>query len=162
LLVNTNHLMIDFTLAQVGSGVASLLAGIQPKPIPLGVVTWVQRGFLLIPALQIAGIVATLRLLRLWRRDQELRPSVGHLWRRHILLPLILNLSLAAIPLFLQVSGLLRSMLLFVPDLSWIALICGSLAGIWAFLRTGLILLTLRKPISSYTLPAAIKLDPFM
>jgi hypothetical protein len=33
-----------------------------------------------------------------------------------------------------------------MPDFSWIALICGSFAGIWSFLRTGLILRTLRKP----------------
>jgi len=145
LLVNANHLMIDFALDQVGSNVASLLAGMQPKPAPLGFIPWVQRGSLLIPILQIAGIAATLRLLNRWRRDQALRPSVGRMWGQHILLPLIPNLSLAAIPLFLQVSGLLRSMLLYLPDFSWIALICGSISGIWAFLRTGLILRTLRK-----------------
>jgi CubicO group peptidase (beta-lactamase class C family) len=152
LLVNANQLMIDFALAQVGSGVASLLAGIQPKPIPLSVVPWVQRGFLLIPALQIAGIATTLRLLRRWHRDQAFRPSVGRMWGQYILLPLIPNLSLAAIPLYLQVSGMLRSMLLFLPDFSWIALICGSISGIWAILRTGLILRTLRKPQESKTL----------
>jgi len=147
LLANANHLMTDFALAQVGSDIASLLSGIQPKPTPLGVLPWIQRGSLLIPALQIAGIAATLRLLGRWRRDQALRPSVGRMWGQHILLPLIPNLSLAAIPLFLQVSGLLRSMLLYLPDYSWIALICGSISGIWAFLRTGLILRTLRKAV---------------
>ncbi len=67
------------------------------------------------------------------------------MWGLHILLPLIPNLSLAAIPVFLLVSGVLRFMLLFMPDFSWIALICGGFAGIWTFLRTGLILRSLRK-----------------
>jgi hypothetical protein len=40
-------------------------------------------------------------------------------------------------------------LMLYMPDYSWIALVCGSFAGIWAFLRTGLILRTLRKPQAS-------------
>jgi hypothetical protein len=36
-----------------------------------------------------------------------------------------------------------------MPDLSWIARICGSFAGIWAFLSTGLILRSLGKPEAS-------------
>jgi hypothetical protein len=42
-------------------------------------------------------------------------------------------------------SKLLGFLLLFTPDLSWIILICGGFAGVWAFLRTGLILRTLHK-----------------
>jgi hypothetical protein len=145
LLANANHLMIDFVLNQVGSNVASLLAGNQPKPLRLGIIPWLQRAPLLIPILQIAGIATTLRLLNRWRRAPSLRPSGGRLCGRHILLPLVPNLSLAAIPLFLQVSKLLRSMLLYLPDFSWVALFCGTISGIWAFLRTGLILRTLRK-----------------
>jgi len=32
-----------------------------------------------------------------------------------------------------------------MPDLSWIAMVCGSFAPVWSFLRTGLILQALRK-----------------
>ena len=67
------------------------------------------------------------------------------MWGEHILLPLIPNLSLAAILVYLRSSGLLRFLHLFMPDLAWIARISGGFAGIWAFLRTGLILRTLRK-----------------
>jgi len=45
-----------------------------------------------------------------------------------------------------------RLPMLFNPDCSWVALICGSFAGIWTFLRTGSILQTLRKPQASKTL----------
>jgi hypothetical protein len=48
-------------------------------------------------------------------------------------------------------SRMLGFMLLFLQDFTWIALICGGFAGIWAFLRTGLLLRSMRKsqpPIS--------------
>ena len=50
------------------------------------------------------------------------------------------------IPVYLLASKMLGFVLLFAPDFAWIALICGGFAGIWAFLRTGLILQTLQKP----------------
>jgi CubicO group peptidase (beta-lactamase class C family) len=145
LLVNANHVMTNVALMEVGTGVATLLAGEQPAPSPFGVIPWAQRGLLLIPLLQIVGVVATLRRLRRWRRDPERRPSRRRLWGQHILLPLIPNLSLVAIPVFLLARRMLGFMLLFMPDFSWIALICGGFAGTWTFLRTGLILRTLRK-----------------
>ena len=152
LLVNANQLIFDFAMAQVGSGIASLLIDAQPNPFPVAVIPWALRSLLLLPALQITSVAATLRLLRRWRQDPERRPSAGRTWGQYILLPLIPNLSLAAIPFFLRVSGLLRSMLLFTPDISWTALVCGSIAGIWAFVRSVLILRTLQNPRRSQAL----------
>jgi hypothetical protein len=99
-----------------------------------------MRASALIPLLQIVGVVTTLRRLRCWRRHPTLRPGCGRVWGQHILLPLIPNLSLAAILAYLRSSGLIRFMHLYMPDLSWIARISGGFAGIWAFLRTRLIL----------------------
>ena len=132
-------------------GVTALLAGQQPAPIQLDFIQWTMRLLPLIPLLQIVGIFATLRLLSHWRRDPAIRPSGGRMWGQQILLPLIPNLTLAAILVHLRSSGLLRFMQLFMPDLSWIARISGGFAGIWAFLRTGLILRTLRKSPASNT-----------
>ncbi len=151
LLINANHFTMQLTLTEVGMGVATLLAGQQSAPIQFGAIPWAQRGLLLIPLLQFIGVAATLRLMRRWRQDPMSRPSRGRMWGQHILLPLIPNLSLTAIPIFLLVSGMLRFMLLFFPDFSWIALICSGFAGIWAFLRTGLILRALRKSSSPQT-----------
>jgi hypothetical protein len=66
------------------------------------------------------------------------------LWR-HILLPLMPNLSLSAIVAYLRASGLLRFMRLYMPDLALISSVSGGFAGIWALLRTGLFLRVLRK-----------------
>jgi hypothetical protein len=145
ILVNADHYGLPPVLTEVGEGAAALLAGDEPKPVQLDFIPWALRALLLIPLLQIVGVVVTLRRLRHWRRNPQCRPTRGRMWWLHILLPLVPNLFLAVIPVYLLVSGLIRFTLLFAPDFSWIALICGGFAGIWSFLRTGLVLRTLRK-----------------
>jgi hypothetical protein len=67
------------------------------------------------------------------------------MWGQHILLPLIPNLlvALTLIPMLGKMRGF---MMLFMPDYSWIAYVCGGFSLVWSFLRTGLILQALRKP----------------
>jgi len=149
LLVNANHVMMNMALTEVAMGVARLLASEQPAPSQFGVIPWALRGLLLVPLFQIIGVVATLRLLRRWRRDPERRPSRRRVWGVNILLPLIPNLSLVAIPILLLIRRMLGFMLLFMPDFSWIALISGGFAAIWTCLRTGLILRTLRQTVEN-------------
>ncbi|MGZ3621572.1 MAG: serine hydrolase domain-containing protein [Ktedonobacteraceae bacterium] len=147
LLLNADHfLMSNFALEEVGMGAATLLAGARPDPVRWGIVIpWALRGLLLLPVLQILGVAATLLRLRSWRRHPNSRPSRGQKWVLHILLPMIPNLTVAATPIALVASPRRGFLLLFAPDISWMARICGSFAAIWIFLRTGLILRTLRK-----------------
>jgi CubicO group peptidase (beta-lactamase class C family) len=145
LLANADHFMMNPVIMEVGTGVASLLAGRQPAPRMFDFIPWLMRALLFIPLLQIVGVAATLRRLDRWRWDPQSRPSRGRLWGQHILLPLIPNLTLAAIPVYMLASKMLGFMRLFMPDFSWIGLICGGFAGIWTFLRTGLILKAPRK-----------------
>jgi CubicO group peptidase (beta-lactamase class C family) len=147
LLMNADHfLMQNFTLLEVGMGAATLLTGARPDPVRWGIVIpWVLRSQLLLPALQILGVAATLLRLRRWRRHPNSRPSRRRMWVLHLLLPMLPNLTVAATPIALVASPLRGFLLLFAPDFSWIARICGSFAGIWICLRTGLILWTLRK-----------------
>jgi CubicO group peptidase (beta-lactamase class C family) len=146
LLFNADPYGLPPITEEVGMGVTALLAGQQPAPIKLDFIQWIMRLLPLIPLLQVTGAIATLGLLRRWRKNPAFRPSGGRMWGQHILLPLVPNLTLAAILVYLRSNGLLRFMHVFMPDLSWIARISGGFAGIWAFLRTGLILQTLRKP----------------
>jgi hypothetical protein len=67
--------------------------------------------------------------LRCWRRHPELRPSGARLWAQYILLPLIPNLSLAAVPVVLKAKGLLQYLKLYNPDIFWTAIICGGLSA---------------------------------
>ena len=154
LLMNADHfLMQNFTLLEVGMGAATLLAGARPDPVRWGVVIpWVLRGLLLLPALQILGVAATLLRLRRWRQHPSSRPSRSRMWVQHILLPMLPNLLVAATPIAQAASPLSGFLWLYAPDLSWLARICGSFAGVWIFLRSGLILWTLRKDQSSHAL----------
>ena len=146
LLLNADPYGLPIITEEVGMGVTALLAGQQPAPNKLDFIQWIMRCLPLIPLLQIVGVLATLRLLRRWRDDPKSRPSRGRTWGQHILLPLMPNLALAGILGYLQSSRLIRFLHLFMPDLAWIAQISGSFAGIWAILRTGLILRTMRRP----------------
>jgi|WetSurMetagenome_2_1015567.scaffolds.fasta_scaffold20460_4 CubicO group peptidase (beta-lactamase class C family) len=145
LLFNVNHAMMKMTLDEMGMGAAERLAGRFPAPTHFGAVPWVMRALLLIPLLQAVGVVATLLMIRGWRRHPEQHPNGARLWGLHILLPLIpdLLIALTLLPMLSKMRGFLR---LFMPDFSWIAMVCGSYAVAWSFLRTGLILQALRGP----------------
>jgi CubicO group peptidase (beta-lactamase class C family) len=145
LLLNADPYGLPIITEEVGMGMTALLAGQPPAPIRLDFIQWIMRCLPLIPLLQIVDVLATLRLLRHWRDAPESRPSRGRTWGQHILLPLIPNLALAGILEYLQSSRLILFLYLFMPDLAWTARISGAFAAIWAFLRTGLILRTLRK-----------------
>ncbi len=151
LLFNADPYGLPIITEEIGMGVTALLAGQKPAPIRLDFIQWIMRLLPLIPLLQIAGVLATMQMLRRWRSDPALQPSGERIWGQHILLPLIPNLSLAAVLVYLRSSGIIRFLHLFLPDLAWIARISGSFAGIWALLRTGLILKAQRDLPSSDT-----------
>ncbi len=139
LLLNVDHFTMQLTMAEVGAGLAMLLAGQPPPPIRLGAIPWAVRGLPLIPLLQVAGIVATVGLVRGWRMDPLRRPSRGRLWGQHVLLPLLPNVLLASGAAWLFRSRLFGFMRLFAPDVTATALLSGGIAGLWAILRTGLV-----------------------
>ena len=138
LLLNANNAMLKMTLDEMGQGAAERLAGEVPSPTLFDVTPWIMRGLLLIPALQLVDIAATLRRLHRWRRDPQSRLRRGP-WMRYILLPLVPNL-LAALTLVPMLSELRSFLTVFSPDFSWIARISGSFAIVWSFLRTYLFL----------------------
>jgi len=149
LMFNSGAYGLPPLMDEVGVGAAAVLAGLQPPPKTLGSVPTLFRLLPLLPLLQAVAAIATVGTLRRWSRDTALRPAGTRLWGRHLLLPLIPNLSLAGGLAYLKSSGLLGFLDLFMPDLAWIFRVSGGLAGAWAVVRTGLILRTL------YTRPAS-------
>ncbi len=143
LLYNANHAVIKMRFDEVGIGATERLAGESPSKTIFGVAPWLMRGLALIPLLQLADVILTLRRLAAWRADPGSRPSRTSLWGRHILLPLVPNLlaSLMLVPVMSKLRGWLR---LFMADFSLIAWISGSFAALWAVLRTVLFLRTVR------------------
>jgi len=139
-LLNADPYGLPAITEEIGMGVTALLAGQQPAPIKLDFVQWVMRLLPLLPFLQVVGVFTTFRELRQWEREPATRPSGGSLWRQHILLPLLPNLTLAGILVYLRFTGVIHFVALFMPDLAWVARISGGFAAIWAALRTGLVL----------------------
>jgi CubicO group peptidase (beta-lactamase class C family) len=145
LLTNANNVVMEkFSLLEMGSGTAVQVAGGAPPGPAYDLVPWALRGLLLIPVLQAAGVALTLRRLRSWRRDPTRRGHLGH-WLAHLLLPLTADLALAAVPASILASGLWPFLRLYQPDVAWLALGCGTFAGAWAGLRSGLVVRALRR-----------------
>jgi CubicO group peptidase (beta-lactamase class C family) len=146
LLVNANHLLMTSPLREVGTGLGSLLAGHPPKPIRLGAIPWLLRGLPLIPLVEAIGLATSVRQVRRRRCDPISRPLHEGTWVGYLLRALSPNLLAAMLLLIVRRRGLLRVLLLFMPDVSWTALICGSIALLSTFVRTGLIFWSARKP----------------
>jgi CubicO group peptidase (beta-lactamase class C family) len=146
LLLNADPYGLPIITEEIGMGVTALLAGQQPAPNKLDFIQWIIRLLPLIPLLQVAGVYGTMHMLDQREKNPANRPDCRRKWRRQILLPLIPNLSLTAILIYLRSSGLMGYLHFYNPDLAWIARISGTFAGIWAFLRIGLILHAMRKP----------------
>jgi CubicO group peptidase (beta-lactamase class C family) len=140
LLLNADHYGLPFILMEVGDRVAALLAGQQPQPIRLGFVPWAMRALPVLPLLQVADVVLTMR--RLSRRHRPSapvvrgRPSLA----RQLLFPLIPHLSLAAGFGYLRSTGFIRYLDLYNPDVAWIVRFSGRLAAVWAVVRSAFVL----------------------
>jgi hypothetical protein len=61
----------------------------------------------------------------------------------YALLPLIPDL-MAALTLLPLLGKRRRYLMLYMPDYSWTAMVCGSFSLVWSVLRTGLVLGKLR------------------
>lgn len=138
LLLNADPYGLPIVTEEVGIGATALLVGQQPGPIKLDFIQWIMRLLPLIPLLQMAGVFAALRRLR------RVRTGTARLRERPSLIPLAPDLALVGLLAYLQSSGLIRFLDLFMPDLAWIARTAGGLAGISAVLRTRLALRALR------------------
>lgn len=138
LLVNADHHFYTYPMLDLGNGVADLLAGEEPVKNTWLVVPWVLRALLLMPVLQFYFMRAALRRLKCWQADPTARPGQIKLWLLHFLLPMLFNLTIAAMGIALIVSGLFKFSLLFMGDIVAVILICAVLAAVGLVLRTRL------------------------
>lgn len=148
LLFNADHHWMVPVLTGIGTHVTALLAAEPPEvaSVPFtGIIPWILRAQLLIPALQLVGVANALRRLRRWRLVPEQRPRGGRAWSLQLLLPLLSNLLLA-FTLLRPFSSKRRSYLrLYMPDISLTAVVSGAFALVWSFLRLGMLLQFRRK-----------------
>ncbi len=145
ILLNADHYGLPPVLGEFGQDLTALVMGQQSRPSSFGFVRfvpWTMRALALIPLLQIMGVASTMFRLRRWRAEPEHIPTPGRMWAQHILLPLVPNLVLAALPLYFKAKDMLRYLKLFNPDVAWVAIVCGTFAAKWSVLRTALLLRT--------------------
>lgn len=99
---------------------------------------------ILVPLLHIIAIFTTFRRIRFWRKSTPTQMQVA----RYVALPLIWNVALAYVLLVTLPSAFGAKMsviLLFQPDVGWVAVITGIFAIVWGLLRTGIVISALRQ-----------------
>jgi hypothetical protein len=101
---------------------------------------------MLIPLLYIIAVVAMFRRIRFWRSNTQ---TPTHMQvARYVALPLIWNAAIAYI-LLVTLPGAFGAemsvILLFQPDVGWVAVISGVFAIVWGLLRTGIVISPLRQ-----------------
>jgi hypothetical protein len=101
---------------------------------------------MLIPFLHITAVLATLRRIRLWQSNLH-----GSTWMqvaRYIALPLLWNVAIAYILLVILpkvFEANISTVILFQPDVGWVAAVSGIFAIVWGVLRTGFVISTFRQ-----------------
>lgn len=141
LLFNACHHWMNPVYAEFGGRAAALLAGERPASIPVvRLILWTLRALPLVPVLQVAGVAATLARLRRWNREPERRPRGAGAWRRHLLLPLVVNLQLGLGLLQPMLGKRRRYLQLYMPDFALLAAVSGAFALLWGLLRPVLVL----------------------
>jgi CubicO group peptidase (beta-lactamase class C family) len=137
----------NIRIAEIGYGVVSLLHGQQPAPPPSDDRWLVYTVLLLVIAIQLAGIIYSLSLIRRWRVLPERRPASRGAMLWHIGLPLVINLTWGIAILFVLPAQLgipPRILAASFPDVILILTLSAVTALAWSILRTALVLKALR------------------
>lgn len=158
MVMNTYSPMLGVRVSSIPSNVLRMLLD-QPT-IPRTEFVYMQIIYalvMLIPVLHIIAVLATLRRTRAWQTSGQ-RPTRIQV-ARHVALPLIWNAVIAYV-LLVTLPGAFGSkmpvILLFQPDVGWVAIISGVFAIVWGVLRTGIVISILRQPFERQSYAANI------
>jgi CubicO group peptidase (beta-lactamase class C family) len=101
---------------------------------------------MLIPFLHVIAILATLHRIRLWQSSPQ-RPTRMRV-SRYIALSLLCNAAIAYVLLVILPKAFeanISTVILFQPDVGWVAAVSGIFAIVWGMLRTGFVISTFRQ-----------------
>jgi hypothetical protein len=150
MVMNTYSPMLGIRVSRVPSSVLRMLLGqeiIAGYEFPY--MRIVYAGVMLIPLLHLIAVLATFRRIRYWRTNAQHPTRIQA--ARFIFLPLIWNAVIAYILLILLPAAFdanLGAVVLFQPDVGWIAILSGIFAVVWGLLRTGIVISTLRQSVT--------------
>ena len=100
---------------------------------------------LLLPVLQGVLILAGLRRILAWQSGKRTLPGRTRLWLVHILLPSLVNLTLAAGAIAILAIGMFKFIMLFMGDIAAVILLCGGAALVCLVVRKLMMVKALRR-----------------
>ena len=103
---------------------------------------------MLIPLLHILAIVTTFRRMRSGHRNTQLSPLAQI--ARYVVLPLIWNTGIAFILLVSLPKAFesnISTVILFQPDVGWVAFVSGAFAIVWGLISTSIGISMLRQTV---------------
>lgn len=147
MVMNTYSPMLGIRVSRLPSSVLRMLLGQEIVPGNEFVfMRIIYAVVMLIPLLHIIAVLTTLRRTRFWRKSmrQPTRMQIA----RSIALPLIWNAAIAYVLLVTLPSTFganIPTMILFQPDVGWVAAISGIFAIVWGLSRTGIVIAVMSK-----------------
>jgi len=142
MVMNTYSPMLGIRVARLPSSILRMLLG--QEIIPGNEFLYMRIVYalvMLIPILHIIAVLTTARRIRSWRKGSQF-PTWMQI-ARYIALPLVWNAVIAYV-LLVTLPGTfganIPTMLLFQPDVGWVAVVSGVFAIVWGLLRTSILL----------------------
>jgi len=140
LVMNTYSPMLGIRVQRVPSSVLRMLLGQAINPgFEFLYMRIIYALVMLIPFLHFLAVVTKFRRIRSWRRGTQLSPQTQI--ARYIVLPLIWNAALAYVLLVTLPKTFgadISTVILFQPDVGWVAAISGIFAIVWGVISTSI------------------------
>ncbi len=149
MVMNTYSPMLGIRVSRVPGNVLRIL--LSQVTIPGNEILYMQIIYalvMLIPLLHIIAVLATLRRIRFWRTSAQ-RPTQMQV-ARYIALPFIWNTAIAYVLLVtlpIAFEANIPTVILFQPDIGWVAVASGVFAIVWGVISTGIGISVLRQTV---------------
>jgi CubicO group peptidase (beta-lactamase class C family) len=149
MVMNTYSPMLGVRVSRLPANVLRILLA-QPT-IPGNEIRYMQSIYalvMLIPLLHIIAVLATLRRIRFWRRSTQLPTQMQV--ARYIASPFIWNAAIAYVLLVtlpIAFEADVSTVILFQPDVGWVAVVSGVFAIVWGVISTSVGISMLRQAV---------------
>jgi hypothetical protein len=150
LVMNTYSPMLGVRVSRLPSSLLRMLLGQEIIPgYEFPHMRIIFALVMLILLLHVIGVLATLRRIRFWRSSAQLPTRMQV--TRYIALPFIWNAAIAYVLLVtlpIAFDANISTVILFQPDVGWVAVVSGVFAIVWGVVSTGIGILMLRQTVN--------------
>jgi len=151
MVMNTYSPMLGVRVSRVPSSVLRMLLGQEVIPgYEFLYMRIIYALVMLVPLLYLIAVLAMLRRIRFWQRSAQL-PTRMQL-ARYIALSFLWNTAIAYILLVtlpIAFEANISTVILFQPDVGWVAVVSGIFAIVWGIISTGIGISLLRQTVKS-------------